>query len=201
VPATTKKAEQSEATRGKLVSVARDLFAGEGYAGVSIEEIVQAAHVTRGALYHHYESKRDVFQAVHEDVQRELTARIRAAAAAEERVEMHLEAGCMAFLDACLDEDVQRIVLLDAPSVLGWQRWREVDERISLGLLRDALETGMRAGHFERQPVDPLAQVLLGALNEAGLFIARADDPAAARAEAGRTVSRLLAGLRPVGSR
>ena len=163
MPATTKKAEQSEATRGKLVSVARDLFAGEGYAGVSIEEIVQAAHVTRGALYHHYESKRDVFQAVH--------------------------------------EDVQRIVLLDAPSVLGWQRWREVDERISLGLLRDALETGMRAGHFERQSVDPLAQVLLGALNEAGLFIARADDPASARAEAGRTVSRLLAGLRPVGSR
>jgi AcrR family transcriptional regulator len=197
VPAATKKAEQSEATRGKLIGVARELFARKGYAGVSIEEIVQAADVTRGALYHHYDSKRELFGAVHDDVQRELTARIQSAAAAEPDVERHLEAGCMAFLDACLDADVQRVVLLDAPSVLGWELWREVDLRISLGMLRQALETGMRSGYFERQPVDPLAQVLLGALNEAGLFIARAEDPVAARTEAGRTVSRLLAGLRP----
>jgi AcrR family transcriptional regulator len=192
----TKKAEQSEATRRKLLKVSRGLFARHGYSGTSIEEIVQRAKVTRGALYHHFESKQDVFRGVYEDLQRELAQRIYDAAMREPRVEKRLEVGCEAYLDACLDRGLQRIVLVDSPSVLGWDFWHEIDERYSLGQIREALKAGMKAGYFEKQAPEALAQVLFGALNEAGLFIARADDPAAARRQVGRTISRLIAGLR-----
>ena len=191
-----KKAEQSAATRQKLLKVARKLFAARGYADASIAELVERAKVTRGALYHHFESKQDVFRGVYEDVQRELTDKIYTAAMAEPKVEKHLEIGAQVFLDGCLERDIQRIMLLDAPSVLGWDYWHEIDEKYSLGLLKDALKAGMKQGYFERQPVDPLAQALLGALNEAGLYIARADDSEAARREVGTTIARLIAGVR-----
>ena len=194
-----KKAEQSEATRQALLKVARRLFASRGYAGTSIEDIVSRARVTRGALYHHFETKQEVFRAVYEDLQRDLTQRLVDAALSEPRAEKHLERGCEAFLDACLDRAVQRIVLLDGPSVLGWDFWHDVDEEYSLGLLKGGLDAGMETGYFERQPVEPLAQVLLGALIEAGLTIARADDVDAARRELGSAIGRLIGGLRPGG--
>jgi AcrR family transcriptional regulator len=190
------KAEQSEATRKKLLKVSRQLFARRGYTGTSIEEIVQRAKVTRGALYHHFESKQDVFRGVYEDLQRELAERFYDAAMQEPRVEKRLEVGCEVYLDACLDPGLQRIVLVDSPSVLGWDFWHEIDEKYSLGQIREALKAGMKVGYFERQPPEPLAQTLFGALNEAGLFIARADDKGAARRQVGKTISRLIAGLR-----
>jgi AcrR family transcriptional regulator len=192
----TKKAEQSEATRRKLLKVSRNLFARRGYADTSIEDIVQRTKVTRGALYHHFESKQDVFRAVYEDLQRELAQQFYDAAMREPRVEKHLEVGAEVYLDACLDRGLQRIALVDTPSVLGWDFWHEIDEKYSLGHIQNALKAGMKQGYFERQPVEPLAQVLFGALNEAGLFIARADDMAAARRHVGKTISRLIAGLR-----
>jgi AcrR family transcriptional regulator len=196
-----KKAEQSEATRHKLLQVSRKLFATRGYADASIAEIVDRAKVTRGALYHHFESKQDVFRGVYEDLQRELAERFYEAAMKESKVGKRLEVGCEAFLDACLDRGLQRIVLVDSPSVLGWDYWHEIDEKYSLGQMQDALRAGMKDGYFERQPVEPLAQVLFGALNEAGLYIARAENPEAARKEVGKTVLRLIAGLRPKGAR
>jgi hypothetical protein len=120
---------------------------------------------------------------------------------AEARAERRLEVGCDVYLDACLDRGLQRIVLVDAPSVLGWDFWHSIDEQYSLGHIQNALQNGMKTGYFEKQPVEPLAQVLFGALNEAGLFIARADDMNAARVQVGRTISRLIAGLRPRGRR
>jgi AcrR family transcriptional regulator len=190
------KAEQSEATRAKLLKVSRQLFARRGYADTSIEEIVRRAKVTRGALYHHFESKQDVFRGVYEDLQRELAQRFYDAAMREPRIEKRLEVGCQVYLDACLDPGLQRIVLVDSPSVLGWDFWHEIDEKYSLGQIREALKAGMKVGYFERQPPEPLAQTLFGALNEAGLFIARADNMAAARRQVGKTISRLIAGLR-----
>ena len=192
----TKKAEQSEATRGKLLKVAERLFASRGYAATPIEEIVQKANVTRGALYHHFEDKQAVFRGVYDQVQKELAERIVASVAKEPRQELHLEVGCEAFLDACLDKSVQRIVLLDGPSVLGWDAWHEADANQSLGMIKAGVQTAMDAGYIQRQPVEPLAWLLFGAMNEAGLGIARSSDPEATRREMGEAIDRLIAGLR-----
>jgi AcrR family transcriptional regulator len=194
---TRTKAEQSEATRRKLVRVARSLFASRGYAGTSIEDITRRAAVTRGALYHHFSDKRELFLAVFEEVQRELGEKITAAAMAERRPERHLEVGLHAFLDACLERDMQRVVLLDAPAVLGWEAWHEADAAHGLGMIATALSAAMDAGYIERQEVEPLAHLMLGALNEAGLAIARAKDVAAARRRYGETLERWVEGLRP----
>lgn len=197
----TRKAEQGEATRRTLLGVARELFATRGYAGTSTEDIVRGAQVTRGALYHHFAGKQELFRAVYEDLEQELVAGLAAAAAAEPRPERHLEVGCNALLDACLDPAFRRIVLLDGPSVLGWETWHELDLKYGLALLTMSLEAAMDAGYVTRRPTEPLARLLLGALNEAGLSIARADDVAAARAEMGASVAALLDGLKPAGAR
>jgi AcrR family transcriptional regulator len=192
----TKRQEQFEATRRKLIRVARRLFATRGYGGTSIEEITRRANVTRGALYHHFKSKEEIFRAVFEEVEQELVEKAALATAGEPRAARRLEAGANAFLDACLDRDAQQIVLLDAPSVLGWDTWQEIDARYALAGLTAALQVAMEDGHLARQPAEPLAHVLLGALNQAALVIARSDDVAGARAEMGRTIKRLLDGLK-----
>lgn len=190
------KAERSDATRSELVAVARRLFAERGYAGVGTEEIVRAAGVTRGALYHHFESKRELLAAVYEQVERELTERIATEAfaggqAPADPVEA-LRRGAELFLDACLEPDVQRIVLLDAPAVLGWERWREVASRYGLGLIEATLQAAIDAGEITAQPAGPLAHVLMGALDEAAMYVARAEDRVAARAEMGAALSHVL---------
>jgi AcrR family transcriptional regulator len=191
------KAEHAEATRAALVSSARTLFAQSGYAAVSIEEIVRRARVTRGALYHHFEDKSDLFRAVFESVQQDLAQRLLDAASSQPDTAKHLEIGCHAFLDACTEPDVQRIVLLDGPAVLGWEAWHESDVNFGLELLQRSIEAAIEGGAVERQPVEPLSHLLLGALNGSGLEIARSSDPARARREMQKALDRLLAGLRP----
>ena len=195
-PTQSLKAQQSEATRAGLIATARRLFAMRGYAGVSIEEIVRSAGVTRGALYHHFTDKAELFRAVVEELELEITSRVAARAQREPRPEKHLEVGMQELLDAFLDRAVQQIVILDGPSVLGFEDWREMDAQHAIGLLRMALEAAMDADYIERQPIDPLAHMLLGAMNEAGLYIARAQDERAARAEVGRSLARIVEGLR-----
>jgi AcrR family transcriptional regulator len=190
-------ADRSDETRGRLLEVARRLFAERGFAATPTEEVVREAGVTRGALYYHFRDKQDLFRAVVEELQQQIMERIEVAAAGAADPWSGLQAGLQAFLDACLDPAVQRVVLLDAPSALGWAEWRELDERYGFRLLRDALQALMEAGLLERQPVEPLAHLLLGALSAAGLLIAEAADTAAARAEVGATLDRLLRGLRP----
>jgi len=189
------QAERSATTRAALLAAGRELFAGHGYADAGREDIAERAGVTRGALYHHFANKRDLFFAVVEDVERELTERVaQAAMTVPDPLEM-LRVGCDAFLDAALDPAVRRILLIDAPAVLGWQAWRELDERFGLGLVKEVLEQAMAAARIERQPVDPLAHMLLAAVNEAAVYVALADDPATARAEVGAAVTRLIARL------
>lgn len=192
-----RKAERSEQTRRALLDVARGLFAEHGYANTATEEVVRRAGVTRGALYYHFRDKQDLFRAVVEDLQQELMQRVQAAAGAEADPWERLRAGMHAFLDACREPAVRRIVLVDAPAVLGWAAWRELDARYGFGLLRAALQGLLDAGLLEPQPVEPLAHVLLGALSEAGLVIAQAEDVQAARAAVGASLDRLLRGLRP----
>ena len=192
-----KKVEQSEVTQGALLRVARELFTDKGYANTATEDIVQRAGVTRGALYHHFRDKEDLFQAVFEDAERGLVETVRAAvASAQTDPWQGFLVGCQAFLDACLEPAVQRIVLLDAPSVLGWETWRRIDAEYGVGLVRQSLQAATDAGYVDLLPVDPLAHILLGALTEAAMVIARAEDVRAARAEVGAVVDRLLQGLK-----
>jgi AcrR family transcriptional regulator/SAM-dependent methyltransferase len=189
------QAERREATRAALIAAGRRLFAERGYAGVGTEEIVRRAGVTRGALYHHFPGKHDLFRAVYERVEQELTERIVAEVPLVGDPVAVLRDGTATFLDACLEPEVQRIALLDAPSVLGHDAWRAIGERYGLGLIRAALQSAVDTGAIPDQPVRPLAHVLLGALDEAALLIARADDVAAARREVGETLDRLLGAL------
>jgi AcrR family transcriptional regulator len=197
-PALSAKAAQSEATRAALIATARALFAERGYAGVGTEEIVRTAGVTRGALYHHFAGKKELFEAVYEDVERQLVEQIAASAisSATDPLEA-LHAGAQAFLDACEDPAVQRIALVDAPSVLGWEQWREIGLRYGFGLVRATVEAAMDAGLIERQPVDALSHLLLGAIDEGAMLIARADDGGTTREQVGATVKRLLDALPP----
>ena len=191
------RAEQSGATRAALVEAARELFAERGYADVGTEEIVRRARVTRGALYHHFEDKKDLFRAVHEELEAELAETIGAQLAAGDLTSALglLRTGVRTFLDACTDSAVARIVLVDAPSVLGWREWREIDERHGLGLVTAGLQGAMETGEIARQPVKPLAHLLFGAMGEAGMLIANAEDPDATREEVEPALLTLLDGL------
>lgn len=190
------QAERTERTRAALLEAARGLFAERGYAAVGTEEIVRAAGVTRGALYHHFAGKRDLLAAVYEQIEAELAQRLgEAARPGAESIET-MRAGAELFLDACLEPEVQQIALLDAPAVLGWERWREIGARYGLGLITALLDAGIEAGEIRSQPVEPLAHALLGALDEIAMLVARADNPAAARADAGETLAGLLNALR-----
>jgi AcrR family transcriptional regulator len=193
MPVKRRRVEQSEATRAALLRVARRLFAERGYAATGIEEVARKARVTRGALYHHFRDKHDLFTAVLMDEERKLTERIARAAVGQGDPWASLVAGCEAFLDACLDPAVQRIILTDAPSVLGSERWREIDAEYGLRLLREALNAASAAGVIRPAPIEPLAHILLGALNEAAMLTAHTPG---ARAEVGRSVMSLLSGLR-----
>ena len=191
-----RQAERSEATRKALVDVARKLFAKRGYADVGTEEIVRRAGVTRGALYHHFSGKEDLFRAVAEQVEEEMTRKSAEAALAHQDPWDQQRAGWEAFLDACLDPAVQRIILLDAPSVLGPKAWREIASKYGLALVQFGIRSLIEAGLIEEQPVDPLAHLVIGALSEAAVVIAQAEDTEAARAEMGAALERLMVGLR-----
>jgi AcrR family transcriptional regulator len=189
----TKHDLRSETTRRQLVSAARTLFGARGYTDVGTEEIVRAAGVTRGALYHQFRDKADLFAAVAEDVEAEIADRIAAGAAqaAADPVGV-LRVGARLFLDACADPEVERIILLDAPAVLGWQAWRDLAGRYGLGLVQLALQSAIDAGAIVALPVDPLAHVLIGALDECALYVSGAEDPAAARQECTAIFDRIL---------
>jgi AcrR family transcriptional regulator len=192
----TTKAEQGEATRAALVRAARELFTERGYGGVGTEEIVRRAKLTRGALYHHFADKKDLFRAVHEQMEGEVIEAIVARMAGTGDPFELLLIGTRAYLDVCTDPAITRVTLVDAPSVLGWEEWREIDMRHGLGIVIAGLQGGMDVGVLRRQPVRPLAHLLLGAMGEAGMVIANAGDPKAARGEVEPALVGLLEGLR-----
>lgn len=190
------QAERSGATRAALIAAARRLFAARGYAAVGTEEIVREAGVTRGALYHHFDGKRGLMLAVYEQVEEEISRGLAESLVPGAGVVDSLRAGAETFLDQCLDPEVQRIALLDAPAVLGWEEWREVASRYASGLVEAMLVHGMDAGEVRRQPARSLTHALIGAVDELAMMVARADDPADARAEASETLAGLIEALR-----
>jgi AcrR family transcriptional regulator len=190
------QAERSQATRDALIAAARKLFAKRGYAAVGTEEIVRAAGVTRGALYHHFDGKRDLLEAVYEQIEGEVTKRVAEGALSGSDPLEAMRAGTAMVLEASLEPEVQQIVMLDAPAVLGWERWREIGAKYGLGLIEASLRAAMDAGQIAEQPVKPLAHVLMGALDEAVMLVARAEDPDRTRREVAETLNRVLDGLR-----
>jgi AcrR family transcriptional regulator len=186
---------RSEATRRRLVTAARTLFGARGYAGVGTEEIVRAAGVTRGAMYHQFRDKAGLFAAVAEEVEAEILERVAAGAGASADPVSELRTGVRLFLDACAEPEVERIILLDAPAVLGWEGWRDLTARYALGLVQFALQSAMEAGAIVPQPVAPLAHFLIGALDECALYVAGTENPAAAREECAVIFDRFLGGL------
>ncbi len=191
------QADRSAATRAVLVAAARSLFAERGFGGVGTETIAQAAGVTRGALYHQFADKTELFEAVYEAVEEDLAARLAQhilAAGASDPIEV-MVLGADAWLDACGEQEVQQIVLLDGPAVLGWERWREIGLRYGLGLLEGLLTHAIEVGRIPPQPVGPLAHVLVGALDEAALYITRSEDQVAASEEIRAVIAQLVAGL------
>jgi AcrR family transcriptional regulator len=195
----SRQAEKSEATRAHLIAAARALFAERGYAAVGTPEIVERAGSSRGAMYHHFKDKKDLFRAVYEQLQQELIEEISAEMDGLGGADpmAALETGVRSYLRSCVEADRARIGLIEAPSVLGWAEWREIDERYALGVVIAGLELGRATGMLRDDvPLRALAHVVLAGLGEAGLLIAGADDPEAARADAEPAVLALLHGLR-----
>jgi AcrR family transcriptional regulator len=190
------RAEQRAETRRALLAEGRRRFARDGYHAVVLEEVARGIGATKGAAYHHFGSKAGLFRAVVEEAQQRVGERVAAAAAAFDEPWDQLVAGCRAFLSAGSDPELQRILLLDAPTVLGWNEWRAMDEAASAHHLGEALEAVMAAGLIARQPVAPLTRLLSGAMNEAALWIAGSPDPAAAVEAAMGALTHLLDGLR-----
>jgi AcrR family transcriptional regulator len=187
---------EAQATRDALVRAALELFSKRGYAGVGTEEIVARAKVTRGALYHHFSDKRDLFRAVFERVEADLMERIGARMEATEDPWELMLAGMRSFLDACEEPAVKQVALTDAPSVLGWQEWREIDNRHGLGLTRAALQGAVDAGVLRPIAVEPMAHLFVAALSEAAFVVTHADQPRKARAEVEAALIQLVEGLR-----
>jgi AcrR family transcriptional regulator len=193
------RSRRGDATRAALIGAARELFVSKGYFATGTEEIVARAGVgTRGALYHHFSDKQDLFRAVFDQVQTDL--------AAATVVNQHddaldlLTAGLEQFLDASAgNRDVQQVLLIDGPAVLGWDQWRRLEAEYGLGVISAMLDAAVAQHVIPRQPTAPLAHMLLAAVDEAALYIANAPDRRRAHLQARQALKRLLSGLRAPG--
>jgi AcrR family transcriptional regulator len=190
------QAARREATRAALVDAGRELFGRHGYDAVSGEQIVAAAGVTRGALYHHFDGKRGLFAEVFERVEADFLARIDLSGVEPGGPLDALLAAVDQFLAISLEEDVQRIALLDGPAVLGWEAWHEIEARYGLAVVEGALQAAVEAGEMRPLPVPELALMLLGAFTEGALQLARAPDPRAASPRTAHAMKALIEGLR-----
>lgn len=177
------------------MAAARELFAERGYQAVPADEIVRAAGVTRGALYHHYGDKQGLFRAVFEELEVEVTAEVEAATKDAPDLASGLLFALKAFLDACERDECRQIALIDAPAVLGWTTWREIEAEHGLGLVVGLLDQAVGQGLLKPAPVAVLGQLVLSAVNEAALMIAHADNPAQARSDAEQVLAIWLMGL------
>jgi AcrR family transcriptional regulator len=196
VEATQKRAGRADATRRKLLEVARGLFAERGYEATPIEDVLAKAGLSKGALYHHFPNKEALFEGVFEDNEEKVMQKVKEAIGPATSPLERLRRGCQAWLDITMDPAVRCISFIDGPAVLGWDRWHELDEKYGFGVVKHALEHAMAEGEIPAQSVDITAHILLAALGQAAMIIARSDDPAHARVEAGDAVDRLIDGLR-----
>jgi AcrR family transcriptional regulator len=190
-----KRAAQGRATRGQLIDVATGLFAEHGYEGTSIEAVLTAAGVSRGALYHHFAGKEALFTAVLDALNERITVQLTEIIGASADPAEAVRTAALAWIDLAGDPVIQRIMLVDAPSVLGWERWRAMDEGRTVGAMRAMLQAVADTGRLPGELVGPFAHMILAALDEAALVVARAPDSRAAVAEERQAVEEFLARL------
>ena len=191
-----KQAERRAATSEAILTAARRLFGTQGFAATTMDEIAEAAGVAKGAVYHHFKTKEAVFEAVFDSVSRDLVAEIDSAARAEKDVLAAMVAGTQHYFAETAKGPTGQIILRDGPAVLGWERWREIDAKHFGGKFPLALTAAMEAGLIARQPVEPLARLLLGAVTEAAVACASGGDIAKVGAEYARAFRTLLDALR-----
>ncbi|MEU6763228.1 TetR/AcrR family transcriptional regulator [Streptomyces sp. NPDC046853] len=189
------QAERSDATTGQLIAAAQRLFGRDGYTTTSIVAVAAAAGVTKGAAYHHFDGKAALFHAVFVREQEQIAAELERAAAEEPDAWSALRRGCHRFLEHCLDPGFRRIVLLDAPAVLGWETVREIEYAHTLRVLTGGMRAAAAAGHIGEADLNVCCQMMFGALCEAGMLLARSPDPVAALASVTAQADRLLAAL------
>jgi AcrR family transcriptional regulator len=190
------QAERREATRRAIIVAATDLFGRNGFSATTVDEIASAAAVAKGAVYHHFTTKESIFEAVFEETSLDLVMVVTQAARQEADVLDAMAAGTRAYFEACSKGVAAQIILRDGPSVLGWQRWRDIDAKHFGRMIPDALAVAMNAGLIEPQPMEPLARLLLGAVTEAAVACASSDSPATSGGHYAVAFQHLLAGLR-----
>jgi AcrR family transcriptional regulator len=191
-----KQAERRAATTEAILTAARRLFGTQGFAATTMDEIAEGARIAKGAVYHHFRNKEAVFEAVFDLVSRDLVVEIDSAARAEKDVLAAMVAGTQHYFAATAKGPTGQIILRDGPAVLGWERWREIDAQHFGGKMPRALSVAMEAGLIAKQPVEPLARLLLGAVTEAAVACAGRTDIARAGAEYARAFKSLVEALR-----
>ena len=188
------QAERSEATTSALVEAARELFARDGFEATSLDAVAAKAYVTKGAVYHHFDGKRQLFEAVFAREVEQLTATLAAVYARKKDPWDAFEAGCRAFLEACLEDGLRRIVLLDAFAAIGWEAMRQQEAPLLRGM-EAAIARAVDAGRIALRPAGPLAHFLFGALCETAMIVARAEDQSATHRKAVAELGRVLNAL------
>lgn len=184
---------RGDQTRRELIDAGRALFVDKGYFDTSIGDLVRASGVgTRGAFYHHFKDKAELFRAVFEEVERDLTLRSLASPPPGADAWAQLGSGLHGFLEAALEPEVQRVMLIDGPVVLGWRVLRGIQEGNSIALINEKVREAIKQGVIDDQPVSELTHMLVAALEEASLLAAHADEPAKARRRAAKVLDRLL---------
>lgn len=195
MPKKTLRQEHAEATRSELLKAARALFVSPGYAETSVEDLANKARVTTGAVYHHFKGKRDIMEALFEEIEQELAAKAEVAAGSKSDPRESVQAAIVTFLESCLDPLVRRVAFEQAPGVLGWTKWKEIDERYAHGLIQQALSGLKEAGLIKPFDMEMLGSILLAAIVEAGMRTAVAEQPKDAQREAERIFDALFSGL------
>jgi AcrR family transcriptional regulator len=192
----SRRVDYTESTRQALVDSALELFTERGYAATSLDAIVKRARVTKGALYHHFNGKQALFEAVFDTVETAAIAQMSVAVDGDGSAWDRAMAGIHAYVSVCLDPSYQRVVIHEAPVVMGWERWREAEEQFSYGLVRATVESLVEAGEIEPLPVEVTARVLFGALSAGAETIAGSPDPEQTAADVTKAITTVMTGMR-----
>lgn len=192
----SRRLEYSESTRDALVDSAVDLFTKRGYASTSLDEVAKRARVTKGALYHHFSGKQALFEAAFESVETSVMTRLAEIVGGPGEPWDRAMNGIRHYIQICLDPSYQRIVVHEAPVVMGWERWREAEDHFSFGVVRTGIQALVDAGEIDDLPVETTARLLFGALTAGATTIARSAEPKRAGAEVSTTIIRMLERLR-----
>jgi AcrR family transcriptional regulator len=192
----SRRQEYAETTRAAIVEAAVERFAADGFARTSMDAIAQSARVTKGAVYHHFQDKAELFEAAFIVMEQGLVAKVIAAETAHSDPWDLMAAGVDIYLEECTEPAFRRIALEDAPAALGWARWKEIEEKYFLGLVTAALDSMAQAGQLDIASGDLTARMFLAAMTEAGLAVAHAARPKAERRRVAPLVMRFLEGLR-----